>query len=280
MLKSIKQNKFIWSKIRRTYFLIEPTLKLANRLILKRNISLPDKIPEICTKKVLIIGVIVAGKKNYSDKIIKELNGSHHNVEQVWFSILGETKSKYKNVEIINSEKLARNLLINKALCSRNADEYDYIVICDDDILLPFKFLDKYLMAAEHFDFSISQPARTKNSYRSHDIVYECREYIARETRFVEIGPMVFFRKDIFNKVFPLEAFPSMGWGHDYVWPVKVRQINKKMGIIDILPVDHSLRKPSATYSATTAYQEMKEYLSNNDHISPADAEKVVTYHN
>ncbi len=183
------------------------------------------------------------------------------------------------NVEVINSETMARNELINKALRSKNIHDYDYVAICDDDILLPLNFLDKYLMTVEYLNFSISQPARTRNSYRSHDIVYECKKCIGRETRFVEIGPMVFFRKDIFNAVFPFDTFPSMGWGHDYVWPVKIMQLSKKMGIIDILPIDHSLRKPSITYSATKAHQEMKEYLSKNDHIDPKDAEKVINYY-
>jgi hypothetical protein len=44
------------------------------------------------------------------------------------------------------------------------------------------------------------------------------------------------------------------------------------MGIIDALPVAHSLRKPVSYYQYGTARIEMEKFLTHRPHLSPDEA--------
>ena len=74
-----------------------------------------------------------------------------------------------------------------------------------------------------------------------------------------------------------------MGWGLDFVWPIDVIKQNLSMGIIDAVPIAHSLRPTAKSYSHSDAIREMDSYLENREHLKPEEAMKVLhifEYHN
>jgi len=52
-----------------------------------------------------------------------------------------------------------------------------------------------------------------------------------------------------FDVVFPFDLTSPMGWGLENVWSLRASEAALKMGIIDNVPVDHSMRRPVANYS-------------------------------
>ena len=85
---------------------------------------------------------------------------------------------------------------------------------------------------------------------------------LARQTLFVEIGPVVSFRHDIYDLVFPFDETNPMGWGFENVWARRVRDADRTQGIVDAVPVDHSIRQPVAYYEWSDAVADRERYLA------------------
>ncbi|MCP5346811.1 MAG: hypothetical protein R3F41_15560 [Gammaproteobacteria bacterium] len=229
--------------------------------------------------KVLVVGVVLGDRINHYRHISTRLNQSKiHKVQQTWAVIKSNRPIKAsKNVKLIEvTEFVPRSLLINRLLKESKHTEFDLVILVDDDIRLPKGFLDQYIEAQLSFDFSIAQPARTPNSVISHDITRQRAGLLARQTQFVEIGPLVSFRKDAYDHVLPLDEDSPMGWGLDFVWPVIMRNNEKKMGIIDFAAVAHTLRPTAGSYDNDRAKSDMERYLESRPHLNTSEAFQVV----
>lgn len=227
---------------------------------------------------ILVVGVYLGAKKSHIGHIVKELGRSKvYRVEQRWAAIEKTFWSwNVASVTEFRSAKAPKNVLINRLVGNVDAHGYKYVAICDDDIKLPEKFVDNFFELQKKYDLALSQPARTPNSYIDHDIVTQVKNVQARQTRFVEIGPFVSMRHDIAKVLLPLDTRSPMGWGLDFVWPVQIEKHGLRMGIIDSVPVDHSLRAPVQHYDYTEARTAMENYLAQVEHLSPEDAFKVI----
>jgi hypothetical protein len=62
-----------------------------------------------------------------------------------------------------------------------------------------------------------------------------------------------------------------MGWGYDLTWPVVASAHGFAIGIIDGVPVDHSLRTRSALYDYREQRNLMAAYLSSRPHVRAED---------
>ena len=221
-------------------------------------------------KKVLVLGVYLAGRQNNIDDIVPIiLQTKNYEVTQRWIALGGEPLTKQvANVTVgtILRER-PKFQIMNDLLAKEKTDRFDYVVLIDDDIVLPNSFLDQFLSLQERLAFSIAQPARTNNSYIDHPIVEQQRGVLARRTLFVEIGPVASFHKSVYELVFPFDLTSPMGWGYENVWAYRVDQRQMKMGIIDVVPVDHSLRKPVAFYRWDEADRQRSLYLSKHKHL-------------
>lgn len=202
-------------------------------------------------KNILVLGVVLADRKNHYLHITSTLSSCQHNVVQAW-AVLNAEKELKSNKKITlhyYNDFVDRSKLINELYLSSISDRYDYIVIVDDDIRLPKYFLDYFIEMQCRYDFALAQPARTENSVISHEITRRKERVVARETNFVEIGPLVSVRHDIKDVIFPMdESFP-MSWGLDYLWASKLVKQRKRLGIIDATPVAHTLRQTASSYS-------------------------------
>ncbi|MBI5100505.1 MAG: glycosyltransferase [Nitrospirae bacterium] len=228
---------------------------------------------------VLVAGIYLAGQKNSIEHIVGEFRKSgNFNVTQRWAALGGEAPSaEVDAVTVLKSKDPApKMMLINRLLEGQDLKKYDYIILCDDDILLPENFLDDFLGLQGRYDFAAAQPARTHNSYIDHFIVEQLDGLRARRTRFVEIGPLVSYRRDLIPHIFPFDQATPMGWGFDYVLPCIAEKHDLRIGIIDATPVDHSMRKPVQNYKYSDAKKAMETYLSSNAHLSREEAFSIL----
>ena len=236
-----------------------------------RNIAAPENI--------LVLGIYLASEPNNVDEIVTRLSqATNYNITQRWVAVGGQPPTERVAEVTVSAiyDKGPKFQLLNGLLAKEDLAEYEYVLIIDDDIVLPDQFVDRFLPLQSCLGFSIAQPARTGNSYLDHPIVEQQWGVAARQTLFVEIGPVVSFRRSIYDLVFPFDLASSMGWGYENVWSYLLAQRNMKMGIIDVLPVEHSLRKPVAHYGWERADTERVAFLSKHEHLPLEDCFRVL----
>ena len=164
-------------------------------------------------------------------------------------------------------EKTPKFRIVNDLLAEEDVTRYDYVLMTDDDVVMPDGFLDSFIGLQAALGFAIAQPARTSTSFIDHPIVEQASGLIARETRFVEIGPVVCFHRSVYDLVFPFDLTSPMGWGFENVWSFRLQKAGMKMGIIDTAPVDHSIRPPVANYDWSEADAQRADFLALNEHL-------------
>lgn len=229
--------------------------------------------------RVLVLGVYLADRPNHVDAIVGNLSGSAE-VEAVqrWVALGGSPASDVQ--KSVTSKVLLRKTpkyeILNGLIGEMDLREYEYLLTIDDDILLPENFLDRFIALQARLGFAVAQPARTANSYIDHPIVLRQAGVIARQTRFVEIGPVVGFHESAFDLLLPFDLASPMGWGYENVWSRRLMSQNLKMGIIDLLAVDHSLRRPVENYGWEEADRQRTAYLEKNPHEPLDRCYKVV----
>jgi Glycosyl transferases group 1 len=229
-------------------------------------------------KRVLALGVYLANQPNTVADVVANLAGSSLRVTQRWVALWGTPPSETVAAVTVRTElrKVPKFELLNELLAAEDLSQYDYVLLFDDDIVLPNRFLDRFLPLQHRLDFVIAQPARTSNSYIDLPIVEEQRGCLARQTRFVEIGPVVSFHRSVFNLVFPFDLTSPMGWGYENVWSYELVQRKLKMGIIDAVPVDHSIRKPVTNYKWSEADAQRKKLFKKHKHYTYDECFRVL----
>ncbi len=229
--------------------------------------------------RVLILGVYLADRRNTVGHLVDAFSRSaQFEVTQRWVAIAGEPADAA--VAAVTVEKLwvftPKFAILNRMLARSSWQEYDYLLLCDDDIVLPRGFLDAFLSYQIACDFALAQPARTRTSYADRKFARAVRGIRARRTRFVEIGPLFCVRADLAPRLLPFDESSPMGWGYDFVWPVLAEAAGLRLGIVDATPVDHSLRGQASAYSSKEASRAMIAYLERTPHLKKQDAFTVL----
>ncbi|MGI8633290.1 MAG: hypothetical protein ACR2NA_12210, partial [Solirubrobacterales bacterium] len=114
----------------------------------------------------------------------------------------------------------------------------DWILILDDDIALPRRYVDRLVCVCEGLRFELAQPALTRSSHTAWPVVRR-RPALARQTAGVEIGPATVLSRAAWRELTP---FPTegMGWGLDAHWAAVARERGWRVGVVDAVPVRHT----------------------------------------
>jgi N-acetylglucosaminyldiphosphoundecaprenol N-acetyl-beta-D-mannosaminyltransferase len=232
--------------------------------------------------RILILGVYLSDKANAAEHLIIEYQSSKHCVvTQKWVCIGNKPKSDLlKNATVLHcADKVPKFELLNKLIAAEDLSKFDFIIFSDDDIYIQRNFVDRYIALQQKFNLALAQPARTIDSTCDHGIVMQNAKYVARETNFVEIGPIFSIEKSIFHKILPFDLSSPMGFGYDHIWPKILgagRRDANKQGILDALPVIHNMRPQASAYKADIELSKMYDALSDTPHIS--ESERFKTY--
>jgi hypothetical protein len=229
---------------------------------------------------VLVCGIYLADREHCAGSAIDEFALSrHHNVTQRWIAL---DISGTGSCDLAHTIKTVRQPtpkfdLINDI--SRDAAAFDYLLVCDDDVGFPAGFIDDYLGCVARLDLSLSQPARTLDSFIDHAITAWAPGLIGRVTRFVEIGPVVCVARRAFPRILPFDTRAPMGWGLDFVWPKLLEPDGLRLGIIDATPVSHVIRKPAQFYSRARSLEKMADLLKTLPHLPMTETYAVLEAH-
>ncbi|WP_139559594.1 hypothetical protein [Methylotetracoccus oryzae] len=229
--------------------------------------------------RVLVVGVYLLDHENRAEDITRELSSAHNwDVEQSWAALgKGKVPERLSAITaLVSQASIPKFTLLNRLLAERPLQDYQFILVVDDDIGLPPNFLDNYLNIVSRCDFALAQPARTRDSFIDHPFVSQMPGIDARETLFVEIGPLFSIRRPAFSCLLPFDDESGMGWGYDFVWPVLLQQRALRLGIVDKFPIAHDLRKPVTHYRHSDSDRQMQDFLSQREHLAPGDAFTII----
>lgn len=226
---------------------------------------------------VLVVGVYMADRLNTAAHMIHALaDSADHAVTQRWIALApgGRGRFDLPSTEMVVIEPTPKFVLLDGM--TEDMLDFDWLLLCDDDVEVGAGFLDRIIAVSEKYDFALSQPARTADSYIDHPIVQVMPGLTARRTRFVEIGPVVCMRRDAMGLLLPFGEASGMGWGLDFVWPVRLERAGLHLGIVDAAPVMHRIRRPAAAYDWSAAHQEMCQTLASESYFTKDDAFTVL----
>jgi hypothetical protein len=166
---------------------------------------------------------------------------------------------------------------VNAALAAAPPGDADWLVIVDDDVILPRGFLDRFLVLAERFGFELAQPAHAFASHAAWDVTRRRPGVLAHRTRFVEIGPVTALSARAAAELLP---FPDlqMGWGLDARWGAIAAERGWPVGVIDATPVRH-LRPVAGEYPRDAAIAEAEAFLDGRAYVTRGEAAEVLAEH-
>jgi GT2 family glycosyltransferase len=214
------------------------------------------------TRRVLVLGVERPEHRTLVDGIRSEMARSHHEVE-LCFAKPGD-RGKFQNL----------NLLLD----AHPPEDRDWVLVVDDDIVLPHGFLDRLLFLAERFHLDLAQPAHRRASHAAWQVTRRHASSVARETSFVEIGPVTAFAQSTFSTLLP---FPDlrMGWGLDAHWAALAREHAWRCGVIDAVAIRHRAAPAASVYSREQALAEARSFLEHRPYLSSSEAERTIATH-
>ena len=213
-------------------------------------------------RRVLALAIERTDVPNLLEEARAELTRSRHEVRFV--SAPAGTSGKFEN--------------LNRLLEHDPPTDADWLLVIDDDVALPGGFLDAFVFLAERFDFQIAQPAHRHRSHAAWRVTRRRRGCVARETAYVEIGPVTAFHRSTFQTLLPFPAL-RFGWGLDLHWSALARDHGWREGIIDATPIRHGLRRIAASYDRGDAVAEARTFLAGRPYTSARDAQRTLARH-
>jgi hypothetical protein len=214
------------------------------------------------TRRVLVLGLQRPEHRTLVEGVRAELARSRHEVE-LCLASPGD-RGKFENLNLL--------------LAAHSPDDRDWLLVVDDDIVLPHGFLDRFLFLAERFRLDLAQPAHRRASHAAWRVTRRQPGSVARETSFVEIGPVTAFARSTFSTLLP---FPDlrMGWGLDVHWAALAREHDWRCGVIDAVPIRHRAAPAASAYSREQALAEARSFLEHRPYLSASEAQRTLVTH-
>jgi GT2 family glycosyltransferase len=210
-------------------------------------------------RRVLVAGVVRPEHDGVVAALRRELLASRHDVE-LHLVPGAPGAGKWQN--------------LRATLAAHPPDGHDWLLLVDDDVVLPAGFLDVFVHVAERHGLALAQPAHAFASHAAWEVLRRRPGLVARRTRFVEIGPVTALRADAFPALLPFPAL-AMGWGLDAHWSAVAAGAGLALGVVDATPVRH-LRPVAATYPRDAAVAEGAAFLAGRPFVARPEADDVL----
>jgi hypothetical protein len=122
------------------------------------------------------------------------------------------------------------------------------------------------------------QPAHRRASHAAWQVTRRQPGGLARETQFVEIGPVTAFAHSTFSTLLP---FPDlrMGWGLDLHWAALAREHGWRCGVIDAVAIGHRAAPAASAYSREQALAEARSFLERRPYVNAGEAQLTLARH-
>ncbi len=220
-------------------------------------------------RRVLAVGISRPEHRALSAAIEAELASSRHEVE-LRFAPPGDA-GKFENL----------NRLLRETRASHDdaRPEHDWLVVVDDDVVLPHGFLDRLLFLAERFELRLAQPAHRARSHAAWRVTRRVPGAVARETPFVEIGPVTAFARSTFPALLPFPGDVNMGWGLDLHWGALARAHGWRCGVLDAVAISHTAAPVARAYAQAHARAAARTFLAERPYVRAREAQTTLRTH-
>ena len=168
---------------------------------------------------------------------------------------------------------------LNALLDGLEPRTFDWVLLLDDDVVLPRGFLGGLLFVAERFGLALAAPAHRRRSHAAWPLTRRRWACVARETAFVEIGPVTALRRDAVAELLPFPAGAGMGWGLDAHWAWLAREHGWRIGIVDLLAVAHLVAPAGAGYRRDAAIAQARSFLAEHPYLPVAESQRTLAVH-
>lgn len=231
-------------------------------LLSGRRLRLARAARSLPPRRVLALGIVRERHRALATAIEAELRSTRHEAQIA--TIDPGRRGKFEN--------------LNALLQAHPADGHDWLIVFDDDIELPHGFLDRFLFLAERFELDLAQPAHRLASHAAWRVTRRRRGSVARETQFVEVGPLTAFSRRTFPTLLPFPPL-RMGWGLDAHWAAIARQRGWRCGVIDALAINHRAAPAGQAYSRAQTIAEARAFLAQRPYLPAAEAQRTLAVH-
>jgi hypothetical protein len=235
---------------------------LADLARVRQRLELGREAATAPRRRVLVLAIERTDAPNLLEQAKRELARSRHELE---FAVIDAARGgKFEN--------------LNTLLAGHPPRGHDWLIVLDDDIALPRGFLDSFVFLAERFDLALAQPAHRRHSHAAWSVTRRRRGSVARETGFVEIGPLVALHARTFDTLLP---FPPLrvGWGLDAHWSALAAARGWRLGVIDATAISHALRPVAAGYDRSGAIEEARGFLATHSYVRATEANRTLVTH-
>lgn len=177
-----------------------------------------------------------AGRNSLHPHAIERLAQQNFDYALSWF---GDTPPDAPGAAFVHLQKGAKWPGLEATLLAHwdTISRYRYVWLPDDDLLCQPEQVSRLFSICNDLQLDLAQPALTADSYFSHVITLQHREFQLRFTDFVEIMAPV-LSIEMLAKVHPTLKGQVSGYGLDGLWP-RMTQMGK-VAIIDDTPVKHT----------------------------------------
>jgi hypothetical protein len=167
---------------------------------------------------------------------------------------------------------------LNRLLPKAADDKPDWTLVVDDDVELGPRFLDRFVAVCEGLRLQLAQPAQSLRSHSAWKVTRRRPASLARITRFVEIGPVTAFRREVAAELLP---FPEVrfGWGLDLHWAAIAAERDWRLGVVDAVPVRHDAQVVAGGYPRNDAVAEARRFLADRPYLPRSAAGDVLAVH-
>jgi GT2 family glycosyltransferase len=213
-------------------------------------------------RRVLALGVERPERRALAQGVRAELERSRHDLELHTCAPAGG--GKFEN--------------LNRLLAAHPPDDHDWLLVVDDDVELPRGFVDRLLFLCERYALDLAQPAHRHSSHAAWRVTRRRAGGVARETPFVEIGPVTAFARSTFATLLPFPPL-RMGWGLDLHWAALAREHGWRCGVLDALAIGHRAAPAGDAYSREAAIAEARVFLAEHPYLRAREAQRTLTTH-
>lgn len=148
------------------------------------------------------------------------------------------------------------------------------VVIADDDVVIATGSLEQFCSASIDCGFGIAQPSHCMASIHSYSFTRVRRLVLARQTTFVEPGPMFVVNEPWVRKVIPFPPNFGMGWGLWLEWQ-RLRVSGCKLGIVDCVSMKH-LSPIARDYAIGVEQERLRTLLRQHSLLRPQDGQRTL----
>jgi len=225
------------------------------------------------SRRVLVLGLYRPGSR--MARALPRLRSERHDVRVALGATSAEADPQLASDTLLTGLAAGKFENLNRLLEGAEPERADWIVVADDDVELPSRFLDRFLALCERMGLDLAQPAQTARSHAAWRVTRRRAFSLARRTSYVEIGPVTAFSARAAAVLLP---FPELrfGWGLDNHWAAVARERGWRLGVVDALPVRHEWQPVAAGYSHAEAIEEGRRFLAERAYVPAHEAQRTL----